>query len=133
MTKTLIGIILLILAASLSIGGDCDGDEAAELRLIKTFQGTGDVETASFQVSGEEGKAIEFEVRWTADEATPPFSWALHFSSVNTEMIECNAYGVREGTEEIKFYHPNPFSTTATFVFDVLAIDECNWSIEVWQ
>ena len=110
-------------------------NSGSNLELFKTFQGTGDLETtSSFEVSRQnEGQPIRFEVRWVADEASIPFSWGLHFSSVNTSIIESNAYGLIEGTEQIEYYPSNAFSNTATFVFDVLADDDCSWKIEVWK
>jgi len=126
--------VLALLCPHILLVSGCN-DGGSNLELVKTFQGTGDMETtSSFEVSRKESsQPIEFEIRWVADEASIPFSWGLHFSSVNASMITSNAYGAIEGTEQIEYYPSNQFSNTATFVFDILAEDDCSWKIEVWK
>ena len=136
MTRTLIGIILLILVASLGIGADCDGDEAAELRLIKTFQGTGSVETDTILLATESGGLFEFEARYSAESTVGgeiAFSWDVHFFSVDTDILAGNPYGTFEGLEVVTFQHDNPSATESGFVFDIIANTNCSWAIEVWQ
>ncbi len=136
MTKTLIGIILLILVASLSIGGDCDGDETAQLRLITTFQGTGGMEIAPILLATEAGDPFEFEVRYSAESTVGgdiAFSWTVHFFSLDTDILAGNPYGTFEGTEVVTFQHNNPSATESGFVFDISANTNCSWTIEVWN
>ena len=130
-----VGILLLSACGAPSEIPSPTPTTQTEPQLIKEWTGIGDAVTPTFEVTGEDDKPIEFEVRWTAEAATGEnvfFSWTVHFGSASTSPLEGNPYGVLEGSIPVQFYHPNPFATKGEFVIEVIASSNCKWTIEVW-
>jgi len=128
--RKLRSFIFISIITSFLLVGCATPEVASTPSLITTLQGTGDAITDTFLVSGKDGE-FEFNVKWSAQGKL--FNLFISPYSVDEPSIAGNWDDALQGNMQVSFDSPNPFGTEMGFAIEIIATQNCNWVIEIWQ
>jgi len=99
---------------------------------IASFEGNGDCITDQFFVEGKNG-SWDFSVTWQCTpEYADAFGLYVHLITTANPVLASTNFGADEGTLDVHYFEAVP-SGEAPFVIEVIAAQNCYWTIEIWQ